>query len=42
MKKIKKQTLAPGFELTDTRGKTIRLEDFKGRVVVLVLTRGFV
>ncbi len=33
---------APDFELKDTQGKTIRLSDYLGQPVVLVLTRGFV
>jgi peroxiredoxin len=34
-------TLAPDFELTDTQGRTIRLSDYRGKPVVLVLLRGF-
>ena len=33
---------APDFELTDTRGKTIRLSDYRGKPVVLAMLRGFV
>lgn len=33
---------APDFELIDTRGQPIRLSDFRGRKVVLVLLRGFI
>jgi peroxiredoxin len=32
---------APDFELIDTRGNTIRLSDYRGRPLVLVLLRGF-
>ena len=33
---------APGFELEDTRGQRVRLEDYRGKApVVLVLARGF-
>ncbi len=32
---------APDFELKDTQGNTIRLSDYRGRVVVLALARGF-
>ncbi len=39
--KITDQTIAPDFELTDTRGSTIRLSDYRGRPVVLALLRGF-
>jgi peroxiredoxin len=40
--KIKENVSAPDFELADTQGKTIRLADFRGKkVVVLVLMRGF-
>jgi peroxiredoxin len=34
-------TLAPDFELLDTQGRTIRLSDYRGKPVVLVLLRGF-
>ena len=36
------QTLAPDFELSDTQGRTIRLSDYRGKPVVLVLLRGFI
>ena len=32
---------APDFELTDTRDKTVRLSDYRGKPVVLALLRGF-
>ena len=35
------QVIAPDFELTDTQGRTIRLSDYRGKPVVLVLLRGF-
>jgi peroxiredoxin len=34
--------LAPDFELVDTQERTIRLSDYLGKPVVLVLLRGFV
>ncbi len=40
-KQIQDQVTAPEFELVDTRGQTIRLADYRGRPVVLVLMRGF-
>jgi peroxiredoxin len=36
------QTVAPDFELSDTQGRTIRLSDYHGKPVVLVLLRGFI
>jgi len=39
--KIKENVIAPDFELIDTQGKTIRLSEFRGKFVVLVLMRGF-
>jgi peroxiredoxin len=40
--KIKENVTAPDFELIDTQGKTIRLSEFRGKkIVVLVLMRGF-
>ncbi len=39
--KIKENVIAPDFELVDTQGKTIRLSEFRGKYVVLVLMRGF-
>lgn len=44
---MKKQFLdlqeAPDFELTDTQGNLIRLSDYRGKnMVVLVLLRGFI
>ena len=35
------QTLAPDFELSDTQGRAIRLNAYRGKPVVLVLLRGF-
>ena len=32
---------APDFELLDTQGRSIRLSDYRGKPVVLVLLRGF-
>jgi len=40
--KTSSQITVPNFELTDTRGNTIRLSDYRGRPVVLVLLRGFI
>ena len=39
--KIKENVTAPDFELVDTQGITIRLSEFRGKYVVLVLMRGF-
>ena len=39
---ISPQVNAPDFELLDTQGRTIRLSDFRGKPLVLVLLRGFV
>ena len=41
MRKKLENVSAPEFELTDTLGRTIRLSDYRGRLVVLVLNRGF-
>jgi peroxiredoxin len=38
---IEANTLAPDFELNDTQGRLIRLSDYRGKGVVLVLLRGF-
>ncbi len=38
---IKENVLAPDFELVDTQGKTIKLSQYRGKVVLLVLLRGF-
>jgi peroxiredoxin len=32
---------APPFELTDTRGRIVRLADYRGRPVLLAFLRGF-
>jgi peroxiredoxin len=39
--KINENILAPDFELTDTRGNPVRLSEYRGKPVVLVLLRGF-
>ena len=39
--KINEKDLAPDFELVDTKGQEIRLSNFRGKPVVLVLMRGF-
>jgi peroxiredoxin len=42
MSEIKLNQPAPDFEMSDFRGKTIRLSDFKGKMnVLLVFNRGF-
>lgn len=42
MKQIEME-LAPDFELTDTKGNTVRLSEFRGKkFVVLSFLRGFV
>ncbi len=33
---------APAFEMKDTQGNTIRLSDYRGGPVVLVMARGFI
>ncbi len=39
---VEKAVLAPLFELSDTRGQPVCLEDYRGKApVVLVLARGF-
>jgi peroxiredoxin len=38
---VRIDTPAPYFELADHNGKTVRLSDYAGRRVVLVLNRGF-
>ena len=39
---IKENVIAPDFELVDALGRTIRMSEFCGKkVVVLVLMRGF-
>jgi peroxiredoxin len=42
MEKIENLTSAPDFELSDIHGNMVRLSDFRGQVVVLVMTRGFI
>ncbi len=32
---------APEFSLEDTHGRTVRLDDFRGKPVVLAFLRGF-
>jgi peroxiredoxin len=41
MSKIAFNTPAPEFELTDFSGSSVRLSDFRGENVLLVLNRGF-
>ena len=42
MSRISLHTPAPDFELPDTEGKPIRLSDFFGQaIVMLVFNRGF-
>jgi len=41
-KQLKTNIPAPDFEGVDTRGNTVRLSDFRGRkIIVLVFNRGF-
>lgn len=40
-KKIIENVSAPDFELEDTLGRKIRLADYRGKPVVVVLLRGF-
>jgi len=39
---LQENVIAPDFELVDTRDQLIRLSDFRGQIVILVLLRGFV
>ncbi len=32
---------APEFELTDTKGRRVRLADYRGKPIVLAFLRGF-
>jgi peroxiredoxin len=41
MSKVELNTAAPEFELSDFLGKRVRLSDFRGMNVLLVLNRGF-
>ena len=38
---LQENVFAPEFELLDTHDTPIRLSDYRGQVVVLVLLRGF-
>ncbi len=40
--RITRLVTAPDFELKDTQGRAVRLSDYHGRPVVLVLLRGFI
>lgn len=43
MNKLDQGTLAPDFELKNTKDELVRLSDYRGKKrVVLVLMRGFV
>lgn len=42
MRKIDVMAEAPDFALKDTRGNEVRLSDFRGQPVVLVVSRGFI
>jgi peroxiredoxin len=43
MPKVKINTKAPDFELTDFNGKALRLSDFQGKSnIFLVFNRGFI
>lgn len=39
--RIEDRVMAPDFELTDTKGEKIRLSNYRGKPVVLVMLRGF-
>ena len=41
MQKIPYETIAPDFELIDTQDRKIRIQDYRGRLVLLVMLRGF-
>lgn len=41
MPRVELHTPAPDFTLEDFRGRTVRLSDYRGRRVLLVLNRGF-
>ncbi|MBN2050143.1 MAG: redoxin domain-containing protein [Spirochaetales bacterium] len=41
MSVVELNTPAPDFQLTDFRGKSVKLSDFRGRFVFLVMNRGF-
>lgn len=41
MAKVEINTPAPDFELTNFTGDEVRLSDFQGKNVLLVLNRGF-
>lgn len=43
MPKVVLNSIAPDFELADFNGNLVRLSDFKGKkIVLLVFNRGFV
>ena len=40
MEKVIEKTLAPDFDLANTKGEPVCLSNYRGQVVVLVLLRG--